>query len=233
MPTPFGVTPTGFSLKRFPEILPEIEADNILSFGSGIIQTPQSPLGQWNAMAASIASRNWELFQDVYQSFDPSQATDVTLDNLGLLAGVTRLTDENDTSFRARIIGGGANEYLNTDALNAIKSVAGVTCAFLYENASDSTDKYGIASHTVAWCVVGGDDIAVANVIESWTENGIGTFGNTAVSVNDVTGVCRTVNILRPKMIPCLLNIVVDSRRDKTNRCKHTHMRFRMRHSEW
>lgn len=211
MPAPYGVTSTGFNKKRLPEILADIEASNQLVFGSGVIQTPQSPLGQLNGVFAYETAIIWDIAQAVYANNDVSQAEGANLDRLAMLIPMVRIVGESDNDFRRRVIGGGANEYLNTDALNAVKSVAGVTCAFLYENSSDGTDKYGIPSHSVSWCVVGGDDVAVANVIESWTENGIGTYGNKPVSVNDVTGVCRTVSIMRPKMIPCLLSIVVEA----------------------
>jgi len=41
----YGVTPTGFSRKRLPEILADLEAANLAVFGPGVIQTAASAAG--------------------------------------------------------------------------------------------------------------------------------------------------------------------------------------------
>ena len=63
--TDYGVQPTGFVRKPLAVILAEIESSLITEFGPGVIQTPQSPLGQINGTFADIMAEMWELFEDV------------------------------------------------------------------------------------------------------------------------------------------------------------------------
>jgi hypothetical protein len=72
--TDYGITAEGYSRKPLTTILAEVEAFLITEFGTGLIQTSQSPMGQINGVFAEGASKFWELGEDIYQSLDPDQA---------------------------------------------------------------------------------------------------------------------------------------------------------------
>ena len=86
-----GLTPTGFDILRLSEILTEIENSQRAAIGAQIQLGADSIIGQINAILAQRLALLWELMQEVYSSFDPDEATGVTLDNLAALTGVTRL----------------------------------------------------------------------------------------------------------------------------------------------
>jgi hypothetical protein len=106
MPT-YGVTPQGFSRKRLPEILGDIETDMKTVFGNGVVLSPQSPLGQLNGLFSSLTAFAWELAEDAYQSYDPDQAEGIRLDQLGRIRLIARALGEADDSYRDAITNSG------------------------------------------------------------------------------------------------------------------------------
>ena len=97
---PYGVIPSGFELKRLPEILAEIEAANVATFGPGVVQTAATPIGQLNGLHASISAALWEIALATYQSLDPDQAEGTRLDQVAKLRLLTRAGGESDIDFR-------------------------------------------------------------------------------------------------------------------------------------
>ncbi|WP_377838694.1 hypothetical protein [Bosea sp. UC22_33] len=116
----YGVDPSGFVLKRLPEILAEIEAANVATFGPGVIQTDQSPLGQLNGLHADIAASVWELALSVYQALDPDQAEGVNLDRIAKLRLLTRAPGESDIDFRNAITNAGRARIDMSDLSQAL-----------------------------------------------------------------------------------------------------------------
>lgn len=64
----FGVTPTGFKLKRLEDIQRETEDKFKTEFGDGINLTPQGPMGQIKGILDEGISQLWELSQDLLLS---------------------------------------------------------------------------------------------------------------------------------------------------------------------
>ena len=203
-----GVTDTGFVRATLPEVLAGIETANIATFGSGIIQTAQSPLGQINGLFADLATSFWEVAEAVYGSLDPDQAEGARLDMLGRIRGVTRAGDEADDSFRRRITNAGRADIYIRDLIAALEETDGVTCTRVHVNDSDGPAANGIPGHSLAIAVTGGTDEAVAAVIHAHTVPGIGLHGNTSVGIDDA-GLCRTITFLRPMAVRIQLQVTV------------------------
>ena len=87
----YGVTDKGFVLKRYDEILKDIQNDMSNAFGFDVSQNPQSLInsGIVVPVADKIATL-WELAQDTYYSRYPSTASGVNLDNACQYANVYR-----------------------------------------------------------------------------------------------------------------------------------------------
>ena len=116
----YGVDSGGFNRKPLPVILEEIEAKAKEIFGNGIIQTPESPLGQLNGLAADLITTAWEIGQGVYQSYDPDQAEGVALDRLASIRLLERMTGENDISFRQAVTNKGEARIDLADLVRAV-----------------------------------------------------------------------------------------------------------------
>ncbi|MBX4889762.1 hypothetical protein [Rhizobium bangladeshense] len=211
--TDYGVVVSGFSRKPLSVILGEIEQSNIAVFGPGVIQTAQSPLGQLNGLRADLLAAAWEMFEDVYQSYDPDQAEGTRLDILARLRLITRATDEDDTSLRQAITNLGVPNTRDADFYRAVINIDGVTWAKIYSNDTGSTDANGLAAHSVSVVAIGGDDVEIALVARQYVVPGISTFGNTMVST-EVEGFCRSMQIMRPDDVPVFLNVTVSKTND-------------------
>ncbi len=85
-----GLSPTGFERKRLDQLLSELNAEMQAIFGSNLNLDPQSPDGQVNGVIAESQANLWEIAEQVYNSFNPSSATGVSLSNLVQLNGITR-----------------------------------------------------------------------------------------------------------------------------------------------
>lgn len=210
--TNYGVVTTGFSRKPLTVILAEIEQANIETFGPGIIQTSQSPMGQLNGLRADVLSAAWEMFEDIYQSYDPDQAEGTRLDILARLRLISRTTDEQDSSLRLAITNVGIPNTRDADFYRAVTNVDGVTYAKIYSNDTGATDANGLPAHSVSVVAIGGDSEEIALAARQYIVPGISSYGNTIVST-EVDGFCRSSSIMRPEEIPVFLSVTVQ----KTN----------------
>lgn len=214
--TEYGVQPTGFVRKPLPVIKTEMEVRNQTEFGSDVIQTPQSPLGQINGLLSDYAAKLWELAELVYQSYDPDQATGRRLEMLGRIRLLDRASGEIDSSYRQAITNAGAARIDIQDLTRAIAALDGVTYAHVFINDSELTDDNGQPSGSLAIAVSGGDDGEIARAARAFTAPGVILHGNTSVS-SVIDGYCRNTRIIRPIMIPVDLTLYVRVFNDKMN----------------
>lgn len=210
----YGVVPSGFDLKRLPEILAEIEAANVATFGPGVVQTPASPLGQINGLHADVSASLWELALSVYQSLDPDQAEGARLDQIAKLRLLSRAAGESDVDLRQAITNAGRARIDMSDLTQAILALPGVSWAQTFVNDADATDADGIPPQHVAVAVLGGDDDEIAQTIRAYVVPGIGTHGNTTVRTV-IDGFCRQVMIIRPTEIDVSIEVDVTARPDR------------------
>lgn len=93
-----GLTSTGFTIKRLQEVIADLKTAAQSEFSSlvdpeDIVNVSDtSVLGRWIKTISPAITDLWEVSQSLYSSFDINQASGVTLENLCILGGVTRLT---------------------------------------------------------------------------------------------------------------------------------------------
>lgn len=209
----YGVTTNGYNRKPLSVILAEREQANADTFGPGIIQTSQSPMGQWNGLVADLIASLEEALLDVYQSYDPDQAEGTRLNTLARLRLISRQFGESDESLRQAITNAGTPNTRDADFYRAVLNVDGVTWAKIYSNDTGSVDADGLDPHSVAVVAIGGDDGEIATVARQFIVPGISSYGNTQVST-EIEGFCRTMAITRPEEIPIYLDLEVIKNND-------------------
>lgn len=202
----YGVQPTGYVRKPLSVILAEIEASMENHFGEGVIQTPQTPFGNWNGMAADLASDMEELNLELYQSFDPDQSEGTRLEALAAIRGLERGDDRSDAELAAVITNRNSQRIRMNDRLQKIRAVPGVTWASVRENSGRFPDDAGVPRNSLAFAVLGGSDQAVALAIYNNTVPGIGLYGMTSVATS-VDGYCRQINFTRPEDVPIYVDM--------------------------
>lgn len=87
----YGLTEDGFVLKRLPDIVAEIQTSLRTALGSGINLIADELLGQIVGIWSEREALQWEAMQAIYNSFSPSLASGVSLDNAVSITGIQRL----------------------------------------------------------------------------------------------------------------------------------------------
>lgn len=215
--TTYGVTPLGFVRKPLTDILASIEAKAIEVFPAGVIQTPESPLGQLNGLMASIATTAWEIAESTYQSYDPDQAEGARLEILGRIRLLERISGEQDPEYRGAITNEGRARIDLADIERAVASVSGVSWVKAFTNRTATTDANGMDPRSVAVAVIGGADAEVAAALRPYIVPGVPSSGNTIVSIT-VDGYCRSITFIRPVLTRAVLALTVSATAD-SNGC--------------
>ena len=211
----YGVQPTGYVRKPLSVILAELEAAMVTEFGPGVVQTPQSPLGQLNGLMADLLAEIDERNLDLYQSYDPDQAEGARLAILARLRLISRGA-LSDGDLRQAITNSGQGRIDTQDLARALSSISGVTYSQVFVNDSGETENPELERGFVAVAVIGGDDEAIAQTLRKFIVPGVSTYGNTYVTSN-VDGFCRSMSIIRPVDVEVNVNLVVRLRRDQAN----------------
>lgn len=144
-----GMDTTGFEAKTYEEILADIEAEQKARLGENLDVSPDSVLGQINAIFARQQALTWELLGAIYAAQYPDSANGFALTSLAALTGTTRraatpstvlatVTIDGGTSFAAgdlvAFVAGSPEElWENTDAV---------------ANPGGSPDSYDIEFHS-------------------------------------------------------------------------------------
>ena len=97
--TVWGVTDTGFKLKRLEDIKLEIEDDFRVSFGQTVDLSSDNPLGQIIAIVSARRADDWLAMQAVYNSFFASLASGISLDRVNQIRGVARRLESFSIGF--------------------------------------------------------------------------------------------------------------------------------------
>lgn len=87
----YGLTDSGFSIKRLPIIKEEIEANLRNRINQNIDLRAESLFGQFVGLESELATIFWEVLQDIYLSQYPDYATGNSLDYAVSINGVTRI----------------------------------------------------------------------------------------------------------------------------------------------
>lgn len=211
----YGIQPTGYVRKPISVILAELEAAMVTEFGPGVIQTPQSPLGQLNGLMADLLAEVDERNLDLYQSYDPDQAEGTRLDTLARIRMINR-GGLSDLELRQAVTNAGQGRIDIQDLSRALSSLPGVTYVQVFVNDSGETENVELERGFVAVAVMGGDDEQIARTVRRYIVPGVSTYGNTHVTSN-IDGFCRSVSIIRPIEIGVDVDVVVRLQRDRFN----------------
>jgi hypothetical protein len=205
--TDYGVQPTGYVAKPLSVILAELEAAMITQFGPGVIQTPQSPLGQLNGLTADLVAEIEERNLDIYQSYDPDQSEGSRLDILARIRLINR-GGMSDQDLRRALTNEGEGRIDIQDISRAVAGIDGVTYSRVLINDTGEFKPDGVSGGIVSLAVIGGEDQDIASVLRQYVVPGVDTFGNTQVST-EVDGFCRSVSIIRPVDVEVDLTVKV------------------------
>src|SRR5574344_1588346 len=87
----YGLTDSGFNIKRLPIIKEEIETSLRNRINQNIDLRAESIFGQFVGLESEMATIFWEVLQDIYLSQYPDYATGNSLDYVVSINGITRL----------------------------------------------------------------------------------------------------------------------------------------------
>lgn len=90
----------------------------------------------------------------------------------------------------------------------ALRKLPGVTVVEKFENDTDIPDDYWGATHWVEYLVVGGDDQDIANTIQAYKADGVGTRGDTEIT-ETFSGEGNTIRFTRGTDVDVYLTIVI------------------------
>lgn len=136
-----------------------------------------------------------------------------TVDNAA--AGVVGSLIENRADFEQRRYNSvAANAHGSAAALQgAVYQVENVLDCLVLENKTDSTvTKQGVSliSHSVAVCVYGGENNAIAETMYNKLDAGCGVNGNTDISYTSPDGVVNPYKIVRPTPTPVYISVTIN-----------------------
>lgn len=212
----WGVTPQGFRRPPMSVIKAWVETDMMTVFGPDVIQTAQTPLGQYNGLMIETLTRLFEFAEQIYLSNDPDQAEGIALDILGRIRLLQRGVDETEEDFRRAISNNDRARVDVQDLVRAVRNVAGVTYVEVFLPEDGQLDEFTVPPMTVAIAVEGGDDQELATVIRDYLVPGVNTFGNASVT-GEIDGLCRTFHITRPVATRVTLQINVRTMKDRND----------------
>lgn len=108
--------------------------------------------------------------------------------------------EETDEQLRERYRTGvyrlGAGTTASVEAL--LRQLPGVTLARVFENEEDTTDAEGRPPHSIEAVVIGGDNVAISELIQRYKGGGVNTFGNNTFTILDRNGIEKDVMWSRP-----------------------------------
>jgi len=211
----FGITDSGFTLKRLADILADMVTalNTVTDPVTGESLTPNladenDPFIQQIQATADAVSECWEQLQLVYNQFDPLQASGSALSGLVQLSGLTRIADETDAALRVRqqeSTTAVASGMLD-DCYAAIKALTGVTFARIYQNVLTVEDSRGLPPKSISALVVGGSAINICTALFNHTPI-CNYFGNVELPIVDTQGVEYFIRFSRPINVPIYVKV--------------------------
>lgn len=127
------------------------------------------------------------------------------------VAAVTGRLSETDEELRERFRNSKFYQSQNIieGILDALRNVAGVTDAIIYENDTNATDINGVPAHSFMPIVLGGLPSDVALAIWNNKPTGIPSVGNTTVQIPDSQGFLHKISYRQPTKVPIYVTMEV------------------------
>lgn len=101
----YGVTPTGFNVKRLADSLAELKAGLRAELGDSLNVEDEAPFGQIAGLAAAMDSELWEAMEAVYNAQYPNTAEGISLDNAVGIIGITEKPTTESTVAIQKLFG--------------------------------------------------------------------------------------------------------------------------------
>jgi uncharacterized phage protein gp47/JayE len=95
--------------------------------------------------------------------------------------------------------------------LDALKNVAGVSDAIVYENDTGVVDSLGIPAHSFLPIVLGGLPSDIAQAIWENKPTGIPSIGDTTVQIADSQGFLHSISYKQPTEVPVYIEMTISS----------------------
>jgi hypothetical protein len=125
-----------------------------------------------------------------------------------------RMVGESDADFRKAITNQGRARVDLQDLTRAVTNVDGVWYCHVWVNDTTEVDGLtGLPGGSLCVAVLGGEDSEIGAAIRRFVAPGISLYGDTYISTV-AEGYCRTLVILRPEIVPVVLEVFVQVRRD-------------------
>lgn len=147
----YGLTDSGFSIKRLPIIKEEIETNLRNRINQNIDLRAESLFGQFVGLESEMATIFWEVLQDIYLSQYPDYATGNSLDYVASINGVTRI-EATPTSVNAVCYG-------TNGTILAVGREAKAKNGDVYRTNTNTT----ISRLNAVECTISVDSVAIGN----------------------------------------------------------------------
>lgn len=185
------VTESGVTIIPFREIREEIASRMKELFGQELNTSPSSPDGQLIDLFGLSYSNVVEALQHGFSMLDPNSAQGIFLDNIAMIAGVSRKENESDGELLERLKETKLQGLATPDGMRSyLKQVIDSSVA-LEVNCEDYTDKNGIPPHRISVFLPLGLEVEndkVAQAIFDCKPEGIKTFGDLKGIAKDKNG---------------------------------------------
>ena len=201
----FGLSETGFTVKRLADILADSRSEAVRLFqdkvavGDVVDTSDSAILGRLISLAAPGLAQLWQVAQAVESAFDPNSATGVALDNL---VAYGRLKRKSQTYSTAQVILSGDNGTLVASGL----TVGSTTDSSQWSLTSSVALSPSVATGITVTPLVVADNtvytISYASISTSNTITYTSSTGATAASI--VNGLLAVVNTSHPTLVSTL-----------------------------
>lgn len=175
----YGITDTGFNIKRMDAIMDDIHTDLKAAWGVDTAVNAQSFLGAMIRTFSARIAELWEMAQGVYYSQYPATAEGVNLDNAMQFGGVVRL-DNRRTIYPVACTGDDGTDILYGTLIRSVTTPAkDFQCLLLQKisrenfrklvlsvNAGSDSPEYGIEIEGNAYSYIRKDGDGTAEILD-------------------------------------------------------------------
>ena len=179
----YGITDTGFNIKRMDAIMDDIHTDLKAAWGVDTAVNAQSFLGAMIRTFSARIAELWEMAQGVYYSQYPATAEGVNLDNAMQFGGVVRL-DNRRTIYPVACTGDDGTDILYGTLIRSVTTPAkDFQCLLLQKisrenfrklvlsvNAGSDSPEYGIEIEGNAYSYIRKDGDGTAEILDGIRE---------------------------------------------------------------
>ena len=206
----FGPTSAGYLRPTLAELIDQ-ERNLLLAAIPSLTFAAGSPELAIIEAQAKLRNDEWEARECAFFSFDINNQSGCALDVAAGLQGFTRLADETDDEFKARINDDDSGSGFITDIERGVRALEDVCRVTVYNNTSGIDDaSTGNPSGSFEVVYQGGDPTQIAGVV--WEcSSGATNLGQQSVDYEDNDGICRQVRLTEAQEVPYCVRLTIDA----------------------